>query len=266
MPKLKKLFYGAAVFYIMIGTSLYFLQEKLIFLPTTLEKNFQFEFQNPFEELFLEAKDGAIINALHFKAETPKGVILYFHGNAGDLSRWGNITSFLVEKDYDVLVMDYRTYGKSTGKLSEKALYDDALMCYSYLVQSYKEKEIIIYGRSLGTGLATYIASVKDPKQLILETPYYSLVDVAKRRFPILPVSLFMKYRLPSFEFIQDVQCPITMFHGTDDSVVSIDSGRKLFDSFNNPQKTFIEIETARHNDLIEFKEYRDGIDLTLKH
>ena len=155
----------------------------------------QFDFQDQFEELFLEAQDGAVINALHFKAEAPKGVILYFHGNAGDLSRWGNITSYFVEKRYDVLVMDYRTYGKSTGELSEKALYDDALMCYSHLLKTYDENDIIIYGRSLGTGMATYMASVKNPKQLILETPYYSLVDIAKRRFPILPVSLFMKYR-----------------------------------------------------------------------
>jgi len=265
MRKLKKVIYVAAVFYIMIGTSLYFLQEKLIFLPTTLDENHQFEFQDQFEELFLEAKDGAIINALHFKAEESKGVILYFHGNAGDLSRWGTITSYFVDKGFDVLVMDYRTYGKSTGKLSEKALYDDALMCYSHLLKTYNENDIIIYGRSLGTGMATYIASVKDPKQLILETPYYSLVDVAKRRFPILPVSLFMKYRIPSFEFIEGVRCPVTIFHGTDDSVVAIESGKKLFDASNNPQKTFIEIEAGRHNDLIDFDEYRDTIDLLLK-
>ncbi len=265
MRRLKRIIYGAAVFYIMIGTSLYFLQEKLIFLPTTLDNTFQFEFQDQFEELFLEAEDGAIINALHFKADQPKGVILYFHGNAGDLSRWGTITSYFVEKHYDVLVMDYRTYGKSTGKLSEKALYDDALMCYSHLLKTYSENDITIYGRSLGTGMATYIASVNDPKQLILETPYYSLVDVAKKRFPILPVSLLLKYRVPSFEFIQNVQCPITIFHGTDDSVVSIESGKKLFDSINNPQKTFIEIEAGRHNDLINYKEYHDTIELILK-
>lgn len=265
MRRLKRIIYGAAVFYIMIGTSLYFLQEKLIFLPTTLQEDFQFEFQHPFEELFLNAVDGAVINALHFKAEVPKGVILYFHGNAGDLSRWGNITSYFVDKGYDVLVMDYRTYGKSKGKLSEKALYDDALMCYSYLTKTYKENEISIYGRSLGTGIATFIASANSPKQLILETPYYSLVDVAKRRFPILPVSLFMKYRIPSFEFIKNVTCPITMLHGNDDTVVAIESGKKLFDASNHSQKTFIEIKAGRHNDLIDFETYRDTIDDILK-
>ena len=265
MRKVKNLIYGTALIFIMIGSSLYFLQEKLIFLPTRLKKDFQFEFQHQFEELFLEAQDGAMINALHFKAKEPKGVILYFHGNAGDLSRWGNITSYLVDKRFDVLIMDYRTYGKSTGKLSEKALYDDALMCYSYLLKSYKEEDIILYGRSLGTGIATYLASVKDPQQLILETPYYSLVDVAKRRFPVLPVSLFLKYRIPSHEFIQDVNCPVTFFHGSDDSVVSIESGKKLFETFNSAKKTFVEIEDGRHNNLIMFDEYQENIQSILK-
>jgi len=104
MRKVKKLVYGILLFYIMIGTALYFIEEKLIFHPTTLEHDYKFDFDYPFEELFLKAEDGAVINAIHFKKEDPKGIILYFHGNAGDLSRWGEITSFFVEKNYDVLV------------------------------------------------------------------------------------------------------------------------------------------------------------------
>ena len=151
----------------MIAASLFFFQEKLIFRPITLPQDFVYNFSNPFEELFLKAEDGAVINALHFKKENPKGIILYFHGNAGNLARWGKITEFFVEKDYDVLVMDYRTYGKSTGKLSEQALYSDAQMCYNYVLKQYEESEIIVYGRSLGTGMATYLASNNNPKQLI---------------------------------------------------------------------------------------------------
>ena len=106
MRRIKKLIYGLLLFYIMIGSALYFLQEKLIFRPTILTQDYVYDFQYPFSELFLESDDGAIINAIHFKAQNPKGVILYFHGNAGDLSRWGEVTSFFVAKQYDVFVME----------------------------------------------------------------------------------------------------------------------------------------------------------------
>lgn len=260
MRRFKKVVYGLIFFYVMIGASLYFLQEKIIFLPTTLPQDFSFNFSNPFKELFLKAEDGATINAIHFKTENPKGVILYFHGNAGDLSRWGKITEFFVKKDYDVFVMDYRAYGKSKGVLSEQALYNDAQMCYNYVLERYQESEIIVYGRSLGTGMATYIASYNNPKQLILETPFYSLTDVAKHRFPIFPNNKILKYNFPSYKYVQNVTCPISIFHGTDDSVIPYASGKKLFDSIKIKEKAFFTIKNGKHNNLVEFDAYLQGV------
>jgi len=256
MQRFKKGVYSLIILYIMIGTSLYFFQEKLIFRPTTLPQDYTFNFLNPFEELFLKAEDGANINAIHFKSKNPKGVILYFHGNAGDLSRWGKITEFFVEKDYDVFVMDFRTYGKSIGELSEQALYNDAEMCYNYVLERYQEKEIIVYGRSLGTGMATYIASKNNPKQLILETPFYSLTEVAKHRFPMFPNNKLLKYDFPSYKYVENVNCPISIFHGTKDSVIPYASGEKLFNSILQKRKVFYTIEKGEHNNLIEFDSY----------
>ena len=244
----------------MIGASLYFLQEKLIFIPTTLPQDYTYNFSYPFEELFLKAEDGAVINAIHFKTEQPKGVILYFHGNAGDLSRWGIITEFFVEKKYDVFVMDYRTYGKSRGKLSEQALYNDAQMCYDYLLKHYQESEITIYGRSIGTGMATYLASNNNPKQLILESPFYSLTDVARDRFLLFPIKKLLKYDFPSYRYVENISCPIIIFHGSDDSVIPYASGEKLFNSIIQKKKTFFTIENGGHNNLIEFDSYRNKI------
>lgn len=244
---------------------LYFLQEKLIFLPTKLDQGYEYVFDQPFTEFFLNSEDGARLNALHFKNENPKGVILYFHGNAGDLSRWGNITSFFVDKNYDVILMDYRTYGKSTGKLSEEALYADAQLFYDYAKQLYDENMIVIYGRSLGTGIAACIASKNNPDKLVLETPYYSLMDVAKSRFPFLPIETLMKYKIPSNEFIKKVNCPITIFHGTDDAVVPYDSGKRLFDCIEHSKKQFITIDRGGHNNLIEFRIYLESINNILK-
>lgn len=184
MRKYKKAVWFLFLIYVMISASLYFLQEKLIFLPTPLEQEYVFKFEHDFEEVFLSAADGAVINALHFKANDPKGIVLYFHGNAGNLSRWGEITGFFVDLDYDVFVMDYRTYGKSTGDLSEQVLYDDAQMCYDHVLKHYKASDISIYGRSLGTGMATFLASKNEARQLILETPFTACPMWPRADFP----------------------------------------------------------------------------------
>lgn len=263
--RLKKSVLVLLSIYVTITASLYFLQEKIIFLPTTLEQEYQYQFNHLFEEFNLETTDGAKLNALHFKVKNSKGVILYFHGNAGDLSRWGHIAEFFVEKQHDVLIMDYRTYGKSVGKLNEVAFYKDADLFYEFLLDRYDEGNITIYGRSLGTSIATYLASKNNPKQLILETPYSSMVDVGKSRFPMLLLESLVKYKFPTNQFIKDVNCKTTMFHGTEDAVVPYSSAEKLFEVSPKPQTTFITIEGGGHNNLIQFKEYQQGIDLILK-
>jgi alpha-beta hydrolase superfamily lysophospholipase len=262
--KLKKVLIFVIGFYIMIGTSLYVLQEKILFRPTVLNKEYLFNFNNDFEELNLSTEKGAEINAIHFKVENPKGVILYFHGNAGDLSRWGNITEYFVDLGYDLLVMDYRTYGKSTGKLSEQALFNDAQFCYDFLKSLYNEADISVYGRSLGTGIATYIGSKNSPKQVILETPYFNIIDVAKHRFPLLPIKYMLHYKIMSNEFIQNVDCPISIIHGTEDSVVPFSSGKKLSQVAPPGGVEFNAVEGGEHNNLISFDVYHDFINRVL--
>lgn len=264
MRKLRK---TAILLFVLPGvllTMLYFIQEKLIFLPTHLPADYSYSFTSEFEELFVQAEDGARLNALHFTKSETQGVILYFHGNAGDLSRWGTVAPLFLEKGYDVLVMDYRTYGKSTGKLSEAALYSDAQHFYDYLLERYEEDKIILYGRSLGSGVAAQLASKNQPAQLILETPYYSLMDVAQERFPFLPVKWLLKYELPSYRYVQDIQCPITIFHGTQDEVVPYSSGKRLFEDTPGPGKRMYTIEGGGHNNLIDFGPYHQGIDSVL--
>ncbi|GAA4960318.1 alpha/beta hydrolase [Algibacter aquimarinus] len=248
----------------MITASLYFIQEKLLFLPTVLEQDYKFQFNYNFEELNLETNDGAKLNAVHFKVKNPKGVILYFHGNAGDLSRWGTIAEYFVEKQYDVLVMDYRTYGKSKGKLSESVFYSDAQLFYNHLINSYDESEITIYGRSLGTAIATYLASKNNPKQLILETPYYSIIDVAKSRFPVFPVEKLMRYKFLTYNFINEVNCEITMFHGTNDEIVPYKSAQKLFKVSPEKLTKLITIEGGSHNNLSHYETYHMNIEKLL--
>ncbi|PKA84077.1 hypothetical protein ATE92_2247 [Ulvibacter sp. MAR_2010_11] len=265
MKRLKKLFVFV-FFAVLFGiTVLYFMQEKLLFHPSTLPQEYTFQFEETFEEIFLETEDGAKLNAIHFKNENPKGVILYFHGNAGDLSRWGEVTSYFTQFQYDVLVMDYRTYGKSSGALSEKAFFKDAQLFYDHLLKSYGEHEIIVYGRSLGTSMAAYVASQNNPKQLLLETPFYSMEDVAKSRFPFLPVKLLLRYKFPTYRFIKDVTCPIVIFHGTEDNTVPYASAKKLVVLIPPKRVSFITITGGNHNDLINFNAYTTEIETILQ-
>ncbi len=261
----KKLIITLLIVALCVVSLLYFMQEKLIFLPTQLPQDYQYEFSQPFEEFSLSTKDGASLKAIHFKSINPKGVILYFHGNAGDLSRWGVITQYFTQYNYDVVVMDYRTYGKSTGELSESLLYNDANLFYDYVNKKFTEDKIIVYGRSLGTTFASYVASKHKPGQLILETPFYNLTQIAKKRFPLLPVKKLLKYKFPTNNFVKAIQSPTIIYHGTDDKVVPYTSGKKLFDLFTKNQITFVTIVGGSHNNLIDFEEYRNSISEVLK-
>ncbi|AWX46056.1 Monoacylglycerol lipase ABHD12 [Flagellimonas maritima] len=265
MQKLKRFGLSILILFFSIVLMIYFLQERLIFLPSQLPADYEYSFSQDFEEVFLNNEDGAKLNAVHFKVEEPKGLILYFHGNAGDLSRWGYIASGFTELGYDVLVMDYRTYGKSTGVLSEKGLYGDAQLFYNYAMKRYNESEIIVYGRSLGATIASHLASKNEPSKLILETPFYNLLDVAQDRFPILPLKHLLKYKMTSNEYVQDVKAPIRIFHGTADKVVSYDSGKKLFEAIPHSDKKLYTIEDGNHNNLIEFENFRKGIQKELQ-
>lgn len=261
---LKKLTILGILLYASGITLLYIFQEKILFHPEKLSKDFVFDFPHPFYEFFLQNKQGDSLNALHFVNEDPKGVILYFHGNSGSLRRWGEIVTFFAKKNYDVIIMDYREYGKSTGKMNEVDLYEDALLFYKYTLDRFPENEVIIYGRSLGTGIATKVASLNNPRTLILETPYYNIEHVANDWLPYVPASLLLRYKIPSNVFVKDVHCPITIYHGTDDSVVPYASGKRLFDSISDAKKQLITIEEGTHNDLIHFQTYQETIDQAL--
>jgi len=238
------------------------LQERIIFLGVPLSERHEYRFSVPHEEFDLFTEDGGRINAIHFRAEEPLGTVVYYHGNAGNLQRWGQITSEFTALGYNVLIMDYRGYGKSKGKRSEELLLGDAWRFYRHAIEElgYSEQELIVYGRSLGSSFATYVAAKGNPSRLVLETPFYNLLDVARSRFPVLPVERLLKYAFPSDRFIKEVECPITIYHGTDDRVVPHSSGYRLFRESESPHISFYSIHGGRHHNLSEFPGYVETI------
>lgn len=251
--------------YLLVVALLFFLQESFLFQPTKLEANHQFEFPGKFEEIDLEMSDGAMINALHFKTDLPRGIILYFHGNAGSLDNWGEVAQYHVSLGYDVLIMDYRGYGKSTGVRSFEKLLSDAEEFYQYAATHYKEEDITVYGRSLGTGFASYVASRNNPLRLILESPFTSIVDMGNYFYPLAPAKWLIRYNFRPIEYLNTVECPIYIFHGTDDYVVPYLIGKRLFDAHEvGKDIRMISIENGGHNDLIDYALFRKEVELVL--
>ncbi|MFH1052039.1 MAG: alpha/beta fold hydrolase [bacterium] len=231
----------------------YYYQERLIFFPEKLEKDFEFDFDSNFTERNFEIKNGVTINALHFKTKNPKGVIYYHHGNAGSLAGWGEVGEYFLQYGYDALIYDFRGFGKSTGIKSESGFYKDAQFIYNVLKKEYEEKDIVLYGRSLGTGIAAYIASKNNPGSLILESPYYNYIELKKVHFSMIP-SFVMRYSFPTNEYIIDIKGPVTLIHGTDDDLIHPDNSRKLKEI--KPDADMYLIEGGHHNDLMGFDQY----------
>ncbi|WP_277110601.1 alpha/beta hydrolase [Chryseobacterium taklimakanense] len=248
-----------------------YLQEKVIFLPVKLPEDFEYSFDCAFEEYFFDTPNEGKINAVHFKIQKPKGVILYFHGNSDNLARWGKIASELTGFGYDVFIPDYRHYGKSTGPRNEEYLFSDAQFCYDFLKKQYGEENITVYGRSLGGAFAVKMAADNEPKKLILEATFFNLQDLVNRWLPnsaTEKISPKMTYHFHSNKNILEVNCPLYHFHGDKDFVVPINSGKKLFETLHTEkpelEKKFIEIKGGSHDDLSKFEEFQNELNRIL--
>ncbi|WP_289062764.1 alpha/beta hydrolase [uncultured Zobellia sp.] len=264
MRRLKKWGIVLVIVYVLIAFLAYTYQERLVFFPSKMPLNHTYDFCQDFEEFNLTTDDGAKLNAVHIKQDSSKGLILYFHGNSGNISHLIHVANLFSAKGYESILVDYRTYGKSTGKVSEAALYKDAQLFYDYAKQRYQEKEIILYGRSFGTGIATWLASENEPEKLVLESPFYSAVALGKHRFPFLPIDWLSNFRFPSNEYIKQVECPIYIFHGKEDTVIPYESAEKLFAVIPGNNKEFFSISNAGHNYLQDFKVFKEGMNKVL--
>jgi hypothetical protein len=257
------------VYYIVGGIVLlsiiaYFLQDLFIFKPEKLRPDFQFKYDIPFKELNFDIEEGVRINGLHFYRQNPKGLILYFHGNTRSIKGWAKYARDFYRYDYDVVLVDYRGFGKSTGQRSETKMLDDMQFVYTSLSNQYSENHMILYGRSLGSGFAAKLASDNNPRFLILDSPYYNFQKVVERFIPILPLNYVLRYHLRTDKWLRKVNCPVYIIHGTKDWLIPIRHSERL--QAINPRKiTLIRIEGAGHNNLNKFPEYHNFIRDILK-
>jgi len=234
------------------------LQDFFIFRPERLPQDYRFIFQKPYEELTLPGPGNGRLNALWFRQDQhpqTRGVILYFHGNAGSLRRWGHLHYFFAGLGYDFFIYDYRGFGKSRGRRSESLMYRDAQAVYDFIRHHYPPDRIVIFGRSLGSAMASWLAGHAEARMLILETPFYSMRRLFRAYFPILPPIFRYKYLFSNHRWLAKVQIPVFIFQGDEDLVVPFRVAAALRSSLK-PSDRFFRIEGGSHNNLLYFDRY----------
>jgi uncharacterized protein len=249
--------------YLGINVLVYFIQEFFIFKPEKLSEDFEFKYEFPFEELNFTISEKEKINGLRFFTEEKqkRGVVIYFHGNTRSVKGWAKYSRDFTNYGYDVVMIDYRGFGKSKGKRSETAMKKDAQHVYNKMKfeLKYPENKIIIYGRSLGSGFAAKLASSNRPKMLILDAPYYSLSQLTNRFLPFLPVSIILRFKVRTDQWLKYCRCPIFIIHGTKDSLIPMSSSVRL--AKTAPLNThLVPIYGGGHNDLPSFPEYHRAL------
>jgi esterase/lipase len=251
---------------VLIGLLIfYFFQEKFIFRNGhRLRKNAPFHFSTPFDEVFLTTIDQQEINAIHLKRPAQKRGFLFFHGNKGNLTKWGERVNYFLKDEYEVFVIDYRSYGKSTGNFNEDQMYEDALLAYTHLKKSFSEDKIVVYGFSLGCTFATKVAALNSPKELILEAPFYNLKKAVRFVLPFAPTFL-LKLKFNTNNTIPLVTAPITVFHGNRDKTTSFEGAKALLKLNASPKNAFISILRGTHHNIRTFPRYKQKLTALLE-
>jgi len=268
MDKRRKLFLWIKIVLIaygLIGIAVYYLQDYILFHPESLSRDHRFDFKEPHKDINIPYDNQSNLNIVEFTTSaTPRGVVLYFHGNRKNISWYARYASNFTKYGYEVWMIDYPGYGKSTGPLTEQRLYDYAEQLYKLARSRFAKDSIIIYGKSMGTGIAAYMASKRDCKELILETPYYSMTSLSAHYLPIYPVSRMIHYKIPTWQYLKEVIAPVTIFHGTSDGVIPYSNALELKSSLKTTDQ-FITIEGGSHNNLNDFPLFHQKLDSLLK-
>ncbi|MCX6316552.1 MAG: alpha/beta fold hydrolase [Bacteroidetes bacterium] len=264
--KIIKLLKVASIIYLVGGMAIYFLQDFILFHPVTLKRNHRYDFPQKHEDISIPINDKDTLNLIDFAATdtVKRGVVLYFHGNKKNIAWYAKYIPYFTRHGYEVLMIDYPGYGKSTGKLTEEKLYDWSKLAYKIAISKFSADSLIIYGKSMGTGIASHLASIRSCKRLILETPYYDFPSVISHYLPIYPVRWMIHYQLPTYQYLPLVQAPITIFQGTNDWLVTYSNAKRLIPLLKKGDE-FVTIKGGGHNNLYNYRLLVEKLDSVLR-
>jgi fermentation-respiration switch protein FrsA (DUF1100 family) len=219
-----------------------------------------------YENLHILTEDGVRLHAWYVPAREPRGVVLFFHGNAGNISHRLDSLRIFHGLNLSTLIFDYRGYGRSEGRVSEQGTYRDAAATWHYLTErrGIPASQVILFGRSLGAAIAAHVASHRSPAGLIIESGFVSVPELAAQLYPWLPARWLARFRYPTGEYVKRVPAPVLIIHSRDDEIIPFAQGRSIFSQAREP-KHFLELRGG-HNDgfLVSGRHYRDGLDAFL--
>jgi len=242
-------------FYILVCFLAYVYQEKLIFQSTELEDNYVFKFPMEFEEQTFEIPSGGSIHSLFFKSENSKGLVFYLHGNAGSLDTWGQVAKLYTMSNYDVLMIDYPGFGKSTGEIDgEQNLYTDVNHVYQKIIDQYDKDKVVIVGYSIGTALASYLSSIHNPKLLILQAPFDRFENLMKEQYPLIPTFL-LNYEFDNLKHLKKSSSKTVIFHGKKDELINYNHSLRLKENLSIIDTVYL-MENHGHNNMNRNKKY----------
>jgi fermentation-respiration switch protein FrsA (DUF1100 family) len=261
MLKLLLIIAGA---YLLLAAIVYLTQARMLYLPNMPGRDLD---ASPgavgldYEDVTLEASDGVRIHGWFVPGESER-VLLYFHGNAGNISHRLYSIKDWHELGLSVFIIDYRGYGQSDGNPTERGLYRDGEAAWRYLTRdrSTAPEDIIVFGRSLGGSVASWLAARERPAALIVESSFTSVPDVGQEAYPWLPVRWLTRFKHATRDEVRKASCPVLVVHSRDDEIIPFHHGEAIFDAANEP-KEFLEIRGG-HNDgqALSATAYRDGI------
>ncbi|MCZ6879961.1 MAG: alpha/beta hydrolase [Gammaproteobacteria bacterium] len=256
---------AAASFYVLLALMLFLFQDKMVFLPnmpgrtlTATPKDAGFDF----EDVTLETSDGLKLHGWYVPAAQARGVVLFLHGNAGNISHRLDSIAIFHELGLDTLIIDYRGYGRSQGKPSERGIYLDAEAAWHYLVSSrgVAADRVIVFGRSLGGAVAAWLANQYTPAALIIESSFSSALDIARKLYPFMPVRLITRLEFPVSLHVSRLQCPLLVVHSRDDEIIPFTMAETIYESAAEP-KSLLEIWGDHNNGfLLSRDRYLSGL------
>jgi fermentation-respiration switch protein FrsA (DUF1100 family) len=274
MRALTTLLAGLALIYAALGVALYLFQGSMVFLanlPGRALDATPADIGLQYEDVGIDTADGERLHGWYVPATNARGTLLFFHGNAGNISH--RLESILIfnRLALDVLIVDYRGYGQSTGRPGEQGTYRDAQAAWDYLVRerSVSPGNIVIFGRSLGGAVGAWLASelpaVEQPAAVIIESAFTSGADMARRLYPVYPARLLTRLRYPVVDYVQRISCPVLVVHSRNDEIIPFAMGRAIYEAAPQP-RDFIELR-GDHNAgfWISREEYAAGLDVFLE-
>ena len=253
--------------YFIILVIMYFQQDSFLYFPEKAILQTPEDIDLEYTEINFITRDGINISGWYIPVEKEKGVLLFCHGNAGNISHRLDSIRIFHDLHLSVLIFDYRGYGKSGGNPSEVGTYLDAEAAWNYLtdVERKSPKKIIIFGRSLGGAVAAETALRKNPAGLIIESSFTSVTDIGAKLYPWLPVKVISKFRYSTIDKIRAIRCPKLIVHSPEDEIIPFEHGKSLYKRAS-PPKEFLVIKGG-HNDgfLATGNAYKEGLNIFLQ-